>query len=158
MYDQDLLSIDEQMEHIFSILTEKEAVYQRMAQFRKSWSLEKFIQDQNPTNPNSSQAQDTKISADEVNVTSSSVPISALESELTKGYTIMPKDRAEYDFRRGVYKPTIKIENLDEFIAFDFEFPPETREHGFMISFKGETQYWNKPKKTFQTEIIKIKI
>ena len=77
---------------------------------------------------------------------------------LTRGYNIMPKDRAEYNFRNGTYTPTIKINNSDEFIAFDLEFPPETRAHGFMISFKGETQYWNKTKKNFQTEVIKLKI
>ena len=77
---------------------------------------------------------------------------------LTRGYNIMPKDRAEYNFRNGTYVPTIKINNSDEFIAFDFEFPPESRAHGFMISFKGETQYWNATNKNFQTEIISIKI
>ena len=77
---------------------------------------------------------------------------------LTHGYTKMPKDRAEYDFRRGVYIPTIKLKDLEELKAFDFEFPPEKREHGFMISFQDQTLYWNKDKQDFQPEIIKIKI
>ena len=77
---------------------------------------------------------------------------------LTKGYLKMPRDRAVFQQWTGTYAPTIKINNSDEFIAFDLEFPPETRAHGFMISFKGETQYWNKTKKNFQTEVIKIKI
>ena len=77
---------------------------------------------------------------------------------LTRGYTKMPKDRAEYDFRRGVYVPTIKLKDLEELKTFDFEFPPEKREHGFMISFQDQTLYWNKDKQDFQPEIIKIKI
>ena len=205
IYDQDLLSIDEQMKRIFDILTEKEAIYQRMVQFRESWSLQTFIHSQNTTNPVPTQSQDSKISADESKLVSVAVSISSVTPQLvtketyetsdltpkrkaspkkesasekakkhkamshnarrraggmnlTKGYMIMPKDRAVFQQWTGTYAPTIKINNSDEFIAFDFEFPPETREHGFMISFKGETQYWNATRKNFQTEIISIKI
>jgi len=77
---------------------------------------------------------------------------------LTKGYLKMPKDRAVFQQWTGTYAPTIKLKDSDELNAFDFEFPPETREHGFMIAFEGQTQYWNASTKKFQTEIIKIKI
>ena len=77
---------------------------------------------------------------------------------LKRGYTKMPKDRAEYNFRNGTYVPTIKIKDLEELKAFDFEFPPEKREHGFMISFQGQTLYWNQVKQDFQPEIITIQI
>ena len=36
---------------------------------------------------------------------------------LTRGYTKMPKDRAEYNFRNGTYVPTIKIKDLEELKA-----------------------------------------
>ena len=77
---------------------------------------------------------------------------------LTKGYKLMPKDRAQYNFRNGTYNPTIKLNDLEELKAFDFEFPPEKREHGFMIAFQGQTLYWNQVKQDFQPEIIKIQI
>ena len=53
-----------------------------MAEFHESWSLDTFICDRNTTNFTSSQAQDIKISCDKSKVSSSAVPISALESEL----------------------------------------------------------------------------
>ena len=205
IYDQDLLSIDEQRNRIFDILTEKESIYQRMAQFRKSWSLENFILSQNNTNQAPNQVEVRKMSPDEPQLPSSATSISDLQLDLvstetfattlssgkrpvpkkkesdsekskkhkamtlnarrrlggmnlTRGYKLMPKDRAQYNFRNGTYVPTIKINNLDELKAFDLEFPPKKREHGFMISFQGQTQCWNKTKQDFQSEVIKIKI
>ena len=77
---------------------------------------------------------------------------------LTKGYLKMPKDRAVFQHWTGAYAPTIKIKDLEEMKAFDFEFPPDKREHGFMIAFQGQTQYWTQVNQEFQSEIIKIKI
>ena len=70
----------------------------------------------------------------------------------------MPKDHAVYQSWTGTYVPIIKLKDLDELKAFDFEFPPEKREHAFMIAFQGQTLYWNQVKQDFQPEIIKIKI
>ena len=77
---------------------------------------------------------------------------------LTRGYLKMPKDRAVFQHWTGSYAPTIKIKDLEELKTFNLEFPPEKREHGFMISFQGQTLYWSKTKQDFQPEVIKIKI
>ena len=65
---------------------------------------------------------------------------------LTKEYMKLPKDQAVFQPWTGTYVPTIKLKDLDELKAFDFEFPPEKREHGFMIAFQGQTLYWNQAK------------
>ena len=51
---------------------------------------------------------------------------------LTRGYMKMPKDRAVYQSWTGTYAPTIKVQDLEELKAFDLEFPPDKREHGFI--------------------------
>ena len=42
---------------------------------------------------------------------------------ITRGYVWMPKDRAVYQNWTGTYAPTIKIQDLEELKAFNFEFP-----------------------------------
>ena len=188
------------------LLDEKNDMFKKMDVIRQTWSLEKFIQ-QNQSNPVTVESENSKNSTGELKSSPSAVQITALESELiskdvfestgipgkrpftspkkkesatekakkhramshnarrragggnlTKGYLKMPKDRAVFQQWTGTYAPTIKLKDSDELNAFDFEFPPETREHGFMIAFEGQTQYWNASTKKFQTEIIKIKI
>ena len=43
MYDQDLLSFDEQLEQLLNPTETKEEKYRRMNSFRESWSLETFV-------------------------------------------------------------------------------------------------------------------
>ena len=77
---------------------------------------------------------------------------------LMSGYMKMPKDRAVFQPWTGTYVPTIKLKNLEELKTFDLEFPPEKREHGFMISFQDQTLFWNKETNDFQPEIIQHQI
>ena len=77
---------------------------------------------------------------------------------LTCGYMKLPKDRAVFQPWTGTYAPTIQIENMQNLEALDFEFPKDTREHGFMVSCNGLTLFWNKYKQDFQPEVITIKI
>ena len=63
----------------------------------------------------------------------------------------MPKDRAV--FQPWTYTPTIKINDLDELKAFDMEFPEDKCEHGFIVSYKGQTLFWNRTKKDFHIKI-----
>ena len=56
----------------------------------------------------------------------------------------------------GILGRRYEPQDLEEMKAFDFEFPPDKREHGFMIAFQGQTLYWNQVKQDFQPEIIKI--
>ena len=75
----DLYSFDDSMG---LILGERDTIITQMDEFRESWSLQKFLSDQSPTNLSSVRTQDTKISAEDSSTHSDVNRISHLEAEL----------------------------------------------------------------------------
>ena len=74
---------------------------------------------------------------------------------LVKGYNIMPRDRALH-ISAGVFVPTIFIDTTQAYNQFDLDFPPAERQHGFMVSCKGQVLYWNTLTNDFGTELVAL--
>ena len=74
---------------------------------------------------------------------------------LAKGYNIMPKDRA-LQISAGVFVPTIHIDTINPHNQFNQDFPPAERQHGFMLSCKGQVLYWNTLTNDFGTELAAL--
>ena len=74
---------------------------------------------------------------------------------LAKGYNIMPKDRA-LQISAGVFVPTIFIDTINAHNQFKQDFPPAERQHGFMVSCKGQVLYWNTLTQDFGPELVEL--
>ena len=64
------------------LLGDRDNIITQLDAFCESWSLEKFLRDQNPTNPVLTQHQDSKISDNETKLSSVDIPISTVTPEL----------------------------------------------------------------------------
>ena len=74
---------------------------------------------------------------------------------LVKGYNLMPKDKA-LQISTGVFIPTIYIDTINAHNQFNQEFPPAERQHGFMVSCKGQVLYWNTLTQDFAPELVDL--
>ena len=67
----------------------------------------------------------------------------------------MPKDKA-LQISTGVFIPTIYIDTINAHNQFNQEFPPAERQHGFMVSCKGQVLYWNTVTQDFGPELVAL--
>ena len=67
----------------------------------------------------------------------------------------MPKDRA-LQISDGIFTPTIYIDTTQAYKQFDLDFPPAERQHGFMVSCKGQILYWNTLTQDFGAELVDL--
>ena len=79
----------------------------------------------------------------------------AKQKVFVKGYNLMPKDKA-LQISEGVFTPTIHIDTIRAHKQFDLDFPQAERDHGFMVSCKGQVLYWNKLTQDFGSELIEL--
>ena len=72
-----------------------------------------------------------------------------------KGYNLMPKDKA-LQISEGVFIPTIFVDTVKAYKQLDLDFPPAERQHGFMVSCKGQVLYWNTLTQDFGPELVAL--
>ena len=75
-------------------------------------------------------------------------------SYLIKDYTKMPYDRANFHPASNTCQPNIFLDTHAAHQQFPLDFPEECREHGFTVSVKGQTLYWNAHLKDFATQLL----
>ena len=67
----------------------------------------------------------------------------------------MPKDRALQN-SEGLFIPTIHIDTIKAHKQLNIDFPTAEGLHGFMVSCKGQTLYWNTLTQDFGTELVAL--
>ena len=72
---------------------------------------------------------------------------------LIKNYPKMPHDRAHFQPATNTFQPSIFIDSNVAHEQFKLDFPEDCMEHGFMISCKGQTLFWNIHLKDFATKL-----
>ena len=78
------------------------------------------------------------------------------QKPLVKGYNKMPHDCALKIPNSDQFAPTIFIDDVRASQLFEQDFPKSEREHGFMVSCKGQVLYWNTLIQDFGPELVAL--